>query len=762
MKPKLPGLPGKSVPLALFAGTAVAILYTNPVMAGENAEAQTPDRIVVIAEPYQQADVPGSAQYLDADLLQKQAFSDVLRILRAVPGVNIQEEDGFGLRPNIGLRGSGMDRSGNITLMEDGVLIAPAPYAAPEAYYFPAAARMSAMEIIKGAAGIKYGPRTQGGSINLVSTPIPATDTLLADVQAGSFGSRQLLTHAGGTIAAAPTGASISGLFEVLQRQSDGFKQLPGGGNTGYGISDVVGKLRLQNGDNAGIAHSLEFKLQASWETSHETYLGLTAEDFERTPYARYAASANDKMQNDHRELSARYRADFHNGFDFTLLGYDTRFHRDWFKLDRVDAGGSLVDGGKSGVGIADILADPASRGAEMQILRGEAGFVSASGALLNKHNNRSYGARGVQVILGWRGTGWGMEHDLELSVRVHEDEMDRFQWWDRYTMVDGQLVLSGADTPGTESNRIDTARAVSVYAQDHVQMGRWTLVPGIRVEQVDLMRTDWGRSNPDRTGAPASIPESTISSLIPGLGVIWSPDSELSLFAGIHRGFAPPAPGNATAKAETATNWELGARWQRGSNRLEATGFFNAYGNMLGTVTQSTGGSVSIGTQFNGGKVRVAGMEIAAETDLLAGHAIWSAPLRISATYTQATFQSSFLSAYEPWGRVETGDRVPGIAPLQFSAAAGLENGVWGAEAVWHHQADIRTRAGTGGIAPDELIPARSVVDASLWWQAGSGLRLSAMARNLGDETYLASRNPAGLRPGLPRTFMFGIQIVR
>ena len=130
---------------------------------------------VIFGNKYVAKNRTGSSYYISPEELKKLGYTDINRVLKTVPGVTIVEEDGFGLRPNISLRGTSPERSAKISLMEDGVLIAPAPYSASAAYYFPSVGRMKAVEILKGSSQVQYGPFTTGGAINLVSTPIPDT-----------------------------------------------------------------------------------------------------------------------------------------------------------------------------------------------------------------------------------------------------------------------------------------------------------------------------------------------------------------------------------------------------------------------------------------------------------------------------------------------------------------------------------------------------------------------------------------------------------
>jgi len=188
--------------IAIGLGLGALPAFAETAEPAETTRTSPVDAVLVTANKAETIEIGGSVQRLDSADLDRFFYGDVNRVLRQVPGVYIQEEEGFGLRPNIGIRGSGTDRSGRVVVMEDGVLQAPAPYSAPSAYYFPRLTRMSGVEVTKGPAAIKYGPMTVGGAINLLSTPIPDGDagTVAAkgEALAGNYGSQRLHGWVGG------------------------------------------------------------------------------------------------------------------------------------------------------------------------------------------------------------------------------------------------------------------------------------------------------------------------------------------------------------------------------------------------------------------------------------------------------------------------------------------------------------------------------------------------------------------------------------
>ena len=702
------------------------------------------ERFQVVGGPEDLATIPGSAHLIGPKELasQKLLFDDVHKILRQVPGINIQEEDGYGLRPNIGIRGTGSERSSKISLMEDGILIAPAPYSAPAAYYFPVAGRMEAIEVRKGSSQIKYGPHTIGGALNLVSSPIPDDLSYIVDAEGGNDASGKLRARAGDSY------DHFGWMAETYQIRTDGFKRLDSGGDTGFEISDYVVKLRVDTGEDATLPQALEVKLQYSDEASDETYLGLTEDDFREDPLRRYAASQEDVMRTDHSQVQLSHRLRAPGGVEVATVLYRNDFSRNWYKLN--DVGGE---------GIGDLLADPAAFPELMAVVRGA---TSEPGALRVRANNRDYYAQGVQSILSLE-LGETARHEIELSVRYHEDEEDRFQHDDRYQMVDGRMVLTETGAPGSQDNRVGEAKAWSLFAQDEIRLGRWTVVPGLRLETIDFTRTDFATDDPRRT-APTRVRENGVDAVIPGFGASYHAGGGVVLFGGIHKGFGPPGPGaDDQTEAEESINYELGARVRRGTLGLQAVGFHNDYRNILGRATLATGDPTGAGELFNGGEVAVSGLELALDFDLAEPASLGiRLPVRLAYTYTSAEFGTSFESGFEPWGTVVAGDELPYLPPHQLYMGVGMEGGPWAVRLAANHVDEMRTEAGSGPI------PVGSGTDAFTVWNTSGELRLKTGGtlfvgvQNLTDERYVVARQPAGARPGLPRTLLAGIRFDR
>ena len=711
------------------------------------------ERVTIVGSDQDAFEIPGSATVLSHEDLERQGHTDIHRALQQVPGVILQDEDGFGLRPNIGLRGTGVERSQKITLLEDGVLIAPAPYTAPAAYYFPTVSRMESIEVRKGTASVIEGPYTVGGAINLLTSAIPGTFGGRGRVSVGE--NQTLRTHA----LLGDSRDRFGWMVEGVHDETDGFKSLDrpsdGGGvsgDTGFELDDVLTKLRFSTTPGDGWSQSFELKLGKTQQFGHETYLGLTDADLRAIPDRRYAASSQDTIDTDHELGQLRWVAMPTRHLDLTVTAYRADFFRDWFKNEST-----------GGISNSRILASPLEYADQLAILRGEE--ASEEGALALRHNRRNYRSQGVQARFG---LSIASDHQFEFGIRWHEDEEDRFQEEDRYSMLGpapgerfGVLELFERGAPGSQTNRVSGARATAIFVQDTWTAGRFTVVPGVRWESIDYRRLDYSKADPLREAGPTRDRRNDEETLIPGIGLTYRLTERQRLFAGAYRGFSPPGAGRTEeTDAETSVNVEFGHRYSSGRLRTELVGFWNDYDNLLGVETVSGGGGFAT-ELFNGGAVDVRGVEASASWNLAGSGNRLEAPVRVAYTFTEAEFGTSFETSFADWApSVERGDELPYLPEQQLSLSVGVAGAKLGADVSASWQSASRAKAGRGPIAANELIDERWVVDVSGRWQLHRRVALDLKVRNLLDETYVVARRPYGARPGLERTALLGVRL--
>jgi Fe(3+) dicitrate transport protein len=332
----------------------------------------------------------GSVTLIDELELEKFEYDDIGRILATVLGVNIRQEDGYGLRPNMGFRGVTPERSKKINIMEDGVLISPAPYSASAAYYFPNTTRMTAIEVTKGPSTIKYGPNTVAGTLNLISRQVPESQEGALDIGVGTDKYGKLHAYYGNTI------NDFGFLIEGLHFKADGFKELDGGGDTGFDKSDLMAKFNYRlDGDD--YSQLIELKLSYGEETSDETYLGLTDSDFAENPYRRYVSSRLDQMNWEHQQVQLTHHIKF-SSFDATTRVYRNDFERDWFKVNEFSSSqGGFVPT------LLQILRDPTSEQnlPYYQTLTGDRDSTLRE-ILVPSTNAREYYSQGMQIDFAW------------------------------------------------------------------------------------------------------------------------------------------------------------------------------------------------------------------------------------------------------------------------------------------------------------------------------------------------------------------------
>ena len=656
-----------------------------------------------------------------------------------MPGVYVRNEDGFGLRPNIGMRGAISDRSKKITLMEDGVLFGPAPYSAPAAYYFPMITRMHSVRVVKGPSAIAYGPHTVAGAIDLVTAPIPDGEHVMADLAFGMYLSRK--AHARVSASGDVFGVLVEGVHEA----NNGFKHLDGlpDDDTGYSRNEVMGKARAMFGSAEALMHELELKLGFGNEASNETYLGLTDADFERDPYMRYAASQLDRMEWWRTQIALTHTAQRGDDLELKSTFYRHDLYRKWRKVNAF-----------RGAAISDVLREPNTpRNAVFYgVLTGEIEPTTDAETLLIGPNERRFVSQGFQTKVDWRPKTGPVSHRIELGARIHHDSIDRLHTQDGF-LVQG-TNLTQVDEP-TETTADNEGRSLALAAWA-IHAGTWgpvTITAGGRIESIQSRYED---AVTDRqAGANQQV-------VLPGAGAYVALPLGFGLLGGVYQGFSPIPPGDsANPVPEKSLNVEWGARYSpERLIRVEAIGFYNGYSNLTNICTFSSGCvGENIDEQFDAGAATIWGIEVFGDVEVELMQDLLL-PARLAYTFTQATFDTSFSSADPIFGDVAEGDDLPYVPAHQLSATAGLEHKYVGGNITGTLVSEMREVAGAGEPLAGDATDASFLLDASIYARPLSFLTFYAVGRNLLDWTYVASRKPFGARPGAPLWLQVGTKL--
>lgn len=699
--------------------------------------------------------LPGSGFFVTSQDIRDQNYTNINRVLAKVPGVYLRDEDGLGIFPNISIRGVDGTRNEKSTIMEDGILQAPAPYAGPATYYFPNTARMAGVEILKGSSQIKFGPSTTGGVINFLSTPIPEHEQFYMRSTYGSNATAKIHSHYGNTIETDM--GKIGYLAEIYYGRSDGFRRVeaspligPGSDDTGYHLIEPMVKLSWK--PNTALEQKFEFKYGYTSLDANESYTGLTDADIAIDPYRRYAGTFLDNIASSQHRTYLKHSIAITDDLDLQTAGYYNKFDRSWQKLERV-GGANSSGGGQS----PHTVLGPTGNPALLDILRG-----IAPGVLNYRDNNRSHEAYGVQVSGQYRFETGPLDHSLDFGVRRHTDSTFRLQPHINVTTGGPAPVIT---SPGLESKRYEQADATAFWLYDTIEIGNLSVSPGIRHERVDLHETRYNAALPNQI---TQVRNGSTDWWLAGVGFNYDFDGANSVYGGVHEGLTLSGGpsgilntpvGLAPLKPERSLAYELGARHRSDNFNADLTGFITQIDDLA-----STRAGLGLDNSQNWGAAEVHGIEFLASYDPFQDRAV-RLPLFASATWTDATFLKDTAVGDEIYSGALAGNRIPYVPEWKLALGAGLHTETWGLDLTATYVSDS---FGTANNSPVPLTTSRQglidggvIVDLAGHYQINDRTKFVAGVHNLFEEAMITSRSPNGARVNAPREYFIGFEIL-
>ncbi|MBA5872945.1 MAG: TonB-dependent receptor [Nitrospira sp. CR1.2] len=534
--------------------------------------------------------IPGSGRVITKETIEQNHRLTINEALREVPGVHVRDEDGLGIRPNIGIRGLDPTRSRKVHIMEDGVPIMMMPYADPSSYYFPPIFRFDRIEVLKGSGQLLYGPQTIGGVMNFI-TRMPSAKPE-GNFQFWGGNNNYFNTHFdyGGTW------GKSGYMVDYTHYQSD----TPRFTNVRAKVDDITFKTVQELSDRTQIMAKFNYYR----EDSGIGYQGLTESEW-GSPRGqdRQTLFKNDHF--DFRRMGAHVAVNhmFTANLTSTTNFFGHYMSRDWTRqtTQGVNADGSLNGALQFGNAI------PATA---FGAVPGDARFT----------NEREYWVYGVESRFKYDHSILGVNATADFGARYMFEESDRKQLRNTGSGigVTSSCFLAVAGSTCLNENNLRTTNAYALFFQERLIFGKFTITPGVRVEHINY--DQYNRLSNNGNG---SFGKANFTEVLPGVGVTYAPFKNHTFFFGAHRGMSPPQISDAITGTgavvdlgpELSWTYELGTRGNLAHwAGYEFTLFQMDFDNQI--ISQSAAGGTGA-TLTSAGETRHRGIEFASSLDL-------------------------------------------------------------------------------------------------------------------------------------------------
>ncbi|HRP95034.1 MAG TPA: TonB-dependent receptor [Rhodocyclaceae bacterium] len=677
----------------------IAALFQLSAVAAAT-EVQLPRIDVVASDAEAVRKIPGAVNIVGPESLEQAQPLSTEAALKRVPGIVIKPEEETAVVANIGMRGlSAADYK--TLILEDGVPVAPGLFVGNGRYYNPRVQRMESIEVLKGAASLRYGPSTIGGVINYkTKTPEPG---LSVSGRVGSHRYREATVEAGGR---SPSGEAIGGLVFTGAR-SDGFL------DKGFEMQDLMVKGGMALGDNQWVG----VKFTHYENDANISYRGIFLDAFRAK--ADFNPAPDDWFLTERRSFDINHEWSINADATLNTLVYWSRMHRDYWRFGTVGGNPTKIVDGLTQWNFSDNV----------------------------NGNNREFERVGVDTRLNFGHDSFGMRNETELGLRFMDEDM-----------VD-QTIQATRATPRTGTigkDVVDSARSYALFAQNRFVLSeRLAITAGVRVEDYEQDRRDRRKSADQGNSAKTSNTE-----VLPGIGATYQLTPMAQLYGGVYKAFSPALNGDALdgltdqkLDAERSINFEIGVRGGSERLRYEVTAFRMDFDNQIIPANSNTAFQ-----KTNGGETLHQGLEAAIGYDFANGFSVDA-----NATYiADAEFVEDRFKA-DGTLDIPDGNRVTYTPEWVANLILGYRSGplktalsINYVDAQYTDAANTRAiKENTSGFFTGRL-DAYTTADLTASYTVNRQLTVFGAVKNLADEHYIASLRQ-GIYVGPERSFEVG-----